>query len=193
MRRNWSGDSRRCQMQAGAAGWNALTPTRCLVSVGSHLSAATPSALGSTRSTLEPAAETDLGDQAVDVLRGDAVGDDRAGVVGLQVEMDAVFAAGPDKVFHEIHAAAGPHPGIVGIRVLRLDDDVVAQKNVTVERQVAEGGEPRGRIDQLIPDDERHRVRLSSSNTTANFGTTSNLVCVKRQTVTGGCPNLGIL
>src|SRR5690606_16239819 len=112
---------------------------------------------GTTPVESDRAQAADEGDQAVDVLRGDAVGDDGARVVVLQVQVQAVLAAGADEVLDKIHAAAGAHPAHVGIGVVRLDDDFVVQEDVAIEREVAKRGEPRGRVYQLVSNYEGHR------------------------------------
>jgi len=70
----------------------------------------------------------------VDVLGGDPVGHDGPGIIVADVETDSFLGAGADKVLHEVHAAARAHPAVVGVRVVRLDQDVVPEKDAAIER-----------------------------------------------------------
>src|SRR5277367_6062521 len=83
-------------------------------------------------------AESDEPDQAVHVLRRDAIGNDRSRIVVLEVKVDAVLRPRAHEIIDEIHAASGPHPAEIGIRVLGLYDDIVLQEDVAVQREIAE-------------------------------------------------------
>ena len=104
----------------------------------------------------QPAANADLGNQVMDVFRGDAIRDDGAGKLRLDIEMDAVLASRTHKVLDEIHSAARPDPTVKRIGIGGFDQHIVVEKNVAVERQVSERREPRRRIQQLVSDHERH-------------------------------------
>lgn len=93
----------------------------------------------------------------MDVFGRNAVGDHRSREIWFYVEPNAFFRAWSDEIFHEIHAAPGTHPFPIRVRIIRLDEYVGLQENVTVERQVAKRGKPRRRGYQLVSDNQRHR------------------------------------
>lgn len=94
----------------------------------------------------------------MNVLRSDSIGDDRARIIVLYIEVHAIFGTRAHEILNEIEAASRPHPAKIGVRILRLDYDILMQKDVTVEREVAEGAKPSRWIYQLISDDKGHRV-----------------------------------
>ncbi len=83
------------------------------------------------------AAGLDGGDEALDVFRGDAIGDDGWGLFGREVEVQAVFFAGTDKIGDEVHAAAGLDPARLAGDIGGFDEDVAFQEDQTIEREIA--------------------------------------------------------
>lgn len=96
----------------------------------------------------EPATTTDHVNEAMNIFGHNAIRDDRARIVVSGVKAHTVFAPGADKVFHKIHAAAWTHPTHVGIRIGRLDHDIIFEEDVAIEREIAKRREPRWRVYQ---------------------------------------------
>src|SRR6188474_2942557 len=95
-------------------------------------------------------------DQAVDVLRGDAVSDNCAGKLAPDVEVQAGLAAWANDVLDEIHAATRLDPSVAGVGVFRLDHDVEVQEDRTVEGEVPVRGKPRRGARQLVANEQGH-------------------------------------
>src|ERR1019366_5430335 len=111
---------------------------------------------GADPSSSRTSAESDQPYQPVHVLGGYAVGDHGPRVVVSDVPVDAVLLPGANEVLHEVHPPARPHPTVVGVGIVRLDEDVVPEEDVAVEREVPERRETRRRIHQLVSNNQRH-------------------------------------
>lgn len=66
----------------------------------------------------ESVAVLELCNQVVNIFGNNSIGDYRSRKIWLDVETDAIFGAGPYKIFHKIHAASGAHPFPIGIRIV---------------------------------------------------------------------------
>jgi hypothetical protein len=103
-----------------------------------------------------PEGESDSIDQFTRVLGYDSVGDHRTWIIGLEIEVDAVFGARTDEILNKIHASTAFQPSIIDVRIVRFDHGLVLERNVAKQGEIPEGGEPGGWIDQRISDNKSH-------------------------------------
>jgi hypothetical protein len=103
-----------------------------------------------------PEGESDPVDQFARVFGYDSVGDHRTWIIGLEIEVDAVFRARADKILHKIHASTALQPSIIDVRIVRFDHGLVVERNLAKQSEIPEGGEPGGWIDQRISDNKSH-------------------------------------
>src|SRR5450759_1549099 len=99
--------------------------------MGRALTTATVTPPGCARSR-RAAPELDLGDEAVNVFRCDAVRDHGARKLALEVEMHAVLGAGADELLDEVHPAAGLDPAVVSVDVVGFEQHFEFQEDRAV-------------------------------------------------------------